>query len=78
MSNAANKFEDKELEALLDEDCCQMREKFAKSLVVTQASILKRLKLYGRNRVTYELKSSVENAALTLRKKLVFLSDCNR
>lgn len=71
MSNAANKFEDKELEALLDEDCCQMREKFAKSLVVTQASILKRLKLYGYfekqgNRVTYELKSSVENAALML------------
>ena len=33
------KFEDEELEALLDEDCCQTQEKLAKSLGVTQAAI---------------------------------------
>ena len=31
------KFEDKELEALLDEDCCQRQEELAESLGVTQA-----------------------------------------
>ena len=38
------KFEDEELEALLDEDCCQTQEELAKSLGVTQAAISKRLK----------------------------------
>ena len=41
------KFEDKELEALLDEDCCQTQEELAESLVVTQAAISKRLKAAG-------------------------------
>ena len=41
------KFEDKELEALLDEDCCQTQEKLAESLGVTQAAISKRLKAAG-------------------------------
>ena len=34
------KFEDEELKALLDEDCCQTQEKFAESLGVTQAAIV--------------------------------------
>ena len=38
------KFEDEELEALLNEDCCQTQEKLAESLGVTQAAISKRLK----------------------------------
>ena len=33
------KFEDEELEALLDEDCCQIQEELAESLRVTQAAI---------------------------------------
>ena len=37
-------FEDEELEALLDEDCCQIQEELAESLGVTQAAISKRLK----------------------------------
>ena len=41
------KFEDKELEALLDEDCCQTQEKLAESLGVTQAAISRRLKAAG-------------------------------
>ena len=31
------KFEDEELEALLDEDCCQTQEELAESLGVTQS-----------------------------------------
>ena len=55
------KFEDKELEALLDEDCCQTQEELAKSLGVTQAAISKRLKAAGYiqkqgNWVPHELK----------------------
>ena len=38
------KFEYEELEALLDEDCCQTQEELAESLGVTQAAISKRLK----------------------------------
>ena len=41
------KFEDEELEALLDEDCCQTQEELAESLRVTQAAISKRLKAAG-------------------------------
>ena len=36
----SQKFEDEELEALLDEDCCQTQEKLAESLGVTQAQAL--------------------------------------
>ena len=55
------KFEDEELEALLDEDCCQTQEGLAESLGVTQAAILKRLKAAGYiqqhgNWVPHELK----------------------
>ena len=35
------KVEDEELEALLDEDCCQIQEELAESLGVTQADISK-------------------------------------
>ena len=38
------KFEDEELEALPDEDCCQTQEELSESLGVTQAAISKRLK----------------------------------
>ena len=41
------KFEDEELEVLLNEDCCQTQEELAESLGVTQAAILKRLKAAG-------------------------------
>ena len=41
------KFEDEELEALLDEDCYQTQEELAKSLGVTRAAISKRLKAAG-------------------------------
>ena len=37
------KFEDEELDALLDDDCCQTQEELAESLGVTQAGISKRL-----------------------------------
>ena len=40
-------FEDEELEALLDEDCCQTQEELAESLGVTQAAISKRIKATG-------------------------------
>ena len=41
------KFEDEELEALLDEDCCQTQEDLAESSGVTQAAISKRFKAAG-------------------------------
>ena len=55
------KFEDEELEALLDEDCCQTQEELAESFGVTQVVISKRLKAAGYikkqgNWVPYELK----------------------
>ena len=55
------KFEDEELEALLDEDCCQRQEELAESLGVTQAAISKLLKAAGYiqkqgNWVPHELK----------------------
>ena len=55
------KFEDEDLEALLDENCCQTQEELAESLGVTQAVISKRLKAAGYiqkqgNWVTHELK----------------------
>ena len=54
-------FEDAELEALLDQDSCQMQQELAGSLGVTQQAISKRLKVMGRiekqgNWVPYELK----------------------
>jgi len=55
------KFEDKDLEALLDEDPCQTQEELAESLNVDQATISRRLKALGMiqkqgNWVPYELK----------------------
>ena len=55
------KCEDKELEALLDENCCQTQEELAESLGVTQAAISKHLKEAGYiqkqgNWVPHELK----------------------
>ena len=41
------KFEDEELKALLNEDCCQTQEELAVSLGVTQAAISKGLKAAG-------------------------------
>lgn len=41
------KFEDEELETLLDEDSCQTQDELANSLGVTQAAISKRLKSLG-------------------------------
>ena len=55
------KFEDEELVALLDKDCCQAQEELAESLGVAQAAISKRLKAAGciqkqGNWVPHELK----------------------
>ena len=55
------KFEDEELEALLDEDCCQIQKELAEYFGVTQAAISKRLKAAGYirkqgNWVPHELK----------------------
>ena len=41
------KFEDEELEALLDEDCCQTQGELAESLGVPQADISGLLKAAG-------------------------------
>ena len=41
------KYEDEELEALLDEDCCKTQVELGESLGVTQAAISKRLKASG-------------------------------
>ncbi|CAH2099263.1 unnamed protein product [Euphydryas editha] len=54
-------FEDEELEALIDEYCCQTQEELAESLRVTQATVSKRLKAAGYiqkqgNWVPHELK----------------------
>ena len=70
------KFEDEELEALFDEDCCQIQEELAESLEVTQAAILKRLKAAGfiqkqGNWVPHELKPrDVERRFCILRSNL--------
>jgi len=40
-------YEDAELEALLDEDSCQMQKEFALTLRVTQQAISYRLKSLG-------------------------------
>ena len=79
------RFEDEELEALLDEDCFQIQEELAESLGVTQAAISKRLKAAGYipmqgNWVPHELKPRkvlhVRNAAETPQKEVIFASDC--
>ena len=41
------KFEDEQMEALLDKVCCQIQEELGESLGVTQAAISKRLKAVG-------------------------------
>ena len=55
------KFEDKELEALLEEDQSQTQEELAESLGITQQTVFVRLKSMGMiqkqgNWVPYELK----------------------
>lgn len=55
------KFEDAELEALLDQDSCQTQEELAETLGVTQETISNRLKALGmvqkeRHWVPHELK----------------------
>ena len=57
----SKKFKHEELEALLDEDCCQTQEELAESFGVTQAAVPKRLKAAGYiqkqgNWVPHELK----------------------
>ena len=60
-SGPSKKFEDEELEALLDQDPCQTQEELGKTLEVTQQAISKRLKAAGYihkqgNWVPHELK----------------------
>ena len=61
-SGQPKKFEEEELEALLDEDCFQTQEELAESLGVTQVAISKRLKAAGYSQkqgkwVPHELKT---------------------
>ena len=46
---AAKKFEDEELQALLDEDPTQSKQQLAQTLNVTRGAIFKRLKSHGKN-----------------------------
>ena len=46
-SGPSKKFEDEELEALLDQDPCQTQEEVGKTLEVTQQAICKCLKAAG-------------------------------
>ena len=46
-SDAPKKFEDEELEALLDEALCQTQAELAESLGVDHTTLLKRLKALG-------------------------------
>jgi len=48
-SGQPKKFEDKELEALLEEDQSQTQEKLAESLGVTQQSVSVQLRVMGMN-----------------------------
>ena len=80
------KFEDEELEALLDEDCSQTQEELAEYLGVTQAAISKRLKAAGYiqkqgNWVPHELKPRdverhVRNSTGAPEKIVIFALDC--
>lgn len=70
---AEKKFEDTELEALLDEDPCQRQEELAETLGVDQSTVSRRLKQLGMiqkqgNWVPYELKPrDIERRFFTLR-----------
>jgi len=60
-SGQPKKFEDKELEALLEEDQSQTQKEFVESLKVTQQAVSVRLRAMGMiqkqgNSVPYELK----------------------
>ena len=60
-AGCTKKFEDAELEALLDEDLCQMQEELVLLLELTQQNISLRLKVMGmiqkqENWIPYELK----------------------
>ena len=75
------KFENEELEALLDEDCCQTQEELTKSLGVTQADISKRLTI---NRERYRtqlirLKREIDEKRLeyATRHKAIIFHQCN-
>ena len=78
-----------ELEALLDEYCCQTQEELAESLGVTQAAITKRLKAVGYiqkqgNWVPHELKPRDVERRFCMseillerhKKEVIFASDC--
>ena len=69
--------EDKELEALLDEDCCQTQEELAEPLGVTQAAISKRLEAAGYIQKQGNWVPHVRNAAGTPQKEVIFASDCS-
>ena len=48
IKNVRKKFEDEELEALLDEDSCQTLAELAESLGVDHTTVSKRLKVLGK------------------------------
>lgn len=69
------KFEDEEVEALLDVDCCQTQEEIADSLGVIQAAISERLKRFLKNHMNRSQVFHVRNATIQLKKEVVFTSD---
>jgi len=86
-SGQPKKFEDKELEGLLEEDQSQTQEELAESLEITQQAVSVRLRAMGMiqkgNWVPYELKSrDVERRFFTCEQlktteKRFFASDCD-
>jgi len=70
-------FEDAKLEALLDEEPCQVQEELTESLGVAQSNISMHLKAIGmiqkqENWITYELKlRDLESGFFTMREQLL-------
>ena len=86
----AKKFEDKEFEALLDEDCCQTLKRLSDTLNVTEMAASKHLNNIGlvqkaqnwlphtklvKRETTWKAKNDLCISAWTMRKKVFFASN---